>query len=589
MSSTTQPIEADLIRPDVENAEMGYALQLVTSTNCNVFLTGKAGTGKSSLLRYICATTKKAHVVLAPTGLAALNVGGQTIHSFFHLPLEPISPTDAKMIDTIVKKRLKKDEKKLIKQLELIVVDEVSMVRADLIDILDKVLRRVRGHPTQIFGGLQMLFVGDLYQLEPVVSPDERQILDRFYRSPYFFSAAAFEGAEIVPIELHKVYRQEELQFVRMLDRIRTGSPTPSDIELLNRRVAPGYHASQEEMVITLCNTRRRVSEINEYHLSKQLGKEFISQGIINGDMPERSLPTDAELKLKEGAQIIFVQNDPAHQWVNGSLGAIQKIDQESATITVLKDDGKVVRVSMSVWNNVKYRYNEETKSVESEVVGSFQQYPIKLAWAITIHKSQGLTFERVIIDFGGGSFAAGQAYVALSRCRTLQGIILRQPFNPFGIIVREEVSNFYRKVNDSKQISLALAQAQAERSFVQAARLVSAGKLNDAATLFAKALGSEANIFTDHRANRLLRYKLAEVAAIRQQKQDLERELRERDRLAKDFANEYIDMGLMCMDLEEYEAAARNFRKALKLKPQSRRAKHALAKALEKIKETDD
>ncbi|WP_145980606.1 AAA family ATPase [Porphyromonas crevioricanis] len=572
-----------LLSPDPENAEMSYALQLVNSTNCNVFLTGKAGTGKSTLLRYICANTKKQHIVLAPTGLAALNVGGQTIHSFFHLPLEPFLPDDFKIIKTMTK-RLKADEKKILRKVELIVIDEVSMVRADLVDAMDKVLRKVRGKPLLPFGGVQLLFVGDLYQLEPVISPDEKEILDRFYPNQYFFSAKVFSDAAIVPIELKTVYRQEDSGFVQLLDRIRIGMPTQSDVDMLNGRFIRDYRINEGEMIITLCNTRKRVNEINEYHLSRREGKEVICLGIINGEMPERTLPTDLELRLKLGAQVIFVQNDPNHQWVNGSVGVIEEIDDDVSSIIVKKEDGHTVRVSMSVWNNVKYRYDEETQSIESEVIGSFQQFPLKLAWAITIHKSQGLTFDRVVIDFSGGSFAAGQAYVALSRCRSLEGIVLRLAFNPFGIIVRKEVIDFYRTANNQEQISLALIQAEAERKFVHVARLCNAGKLESASLLFAEALG-EANIFTDRLPNRLLRYKLGKLTTMQQELQQLREQLREQELLLRSFADEFTDMGQMCMEVGEYEAALRNYKKALKLKPKSRRIKHSLAKALEQIK----
>lgn len=414
------------------NNEFKQALQLMEETNRHLFVTGKAGTGKSTLLTHFSQTTKKNVVLLAPTGIAALNIKGQTIHSFFGFPPQPIGPN-------LIRKR---KDKKLYQNLDAIIIDEVSMLRADLLDSINYFMR-VNGKRRDLpFGGVQMIFIGDLFQLPPVLSTDvERQLFDFKYDTPYFFSAHALFDLELTYIALQKVYRQKDRDFLQLLDGIRTKTLTSEQLWQINKRYDSYYLPNDDEYYINLCSTNYIADHINRHRLRKLQTPVHLYQGEIEGDFKRKLLPCPAQLALKEGAQVMFVKNDPTNRWVNGTIGRIHYLDEESIGVTIDSKVGEVQHEIRKVtWEIRKYKYNEEEAKIEVDIIGSFTQYPIKLAWAVTIHKSQGLTFDRVIINLGKGAFASGQVYVALSRCRTLEGIILRQRLRRRDIIVDERI-----------------------------------------------------------------------------------------------------------------------------------------------------
>ena len=384
-------MKSPLSHIDTDNTEFQQALQLIQSTNQSLFLTGKAGTGKSTFLKYICENTRKKYIVLAPTGVAAINAGGVTIHSFFKMPLRPVMPDDPDLSlqNNRIFEFLKytKERVKLIQKAELIIIDEISMVRADMVDFIDKVLRVYSRNMRVPFGGKQLLFVGDMYQLEPVVSSDQKLILSRFYPNAYFFSANVFNQISLVTIELQKVYRQTDESFIHLLDSIRVNRISHADLTILNNRCFPKYTPDQKDFIITVATKKDVVDHINNSRLKELPGENFLFTGEIQGEFPESGLPTQKELELKENAQIIFLKNDPEKRWYNGTIGIISEITEDNQII-VLLEDGSEHLLEREVWNNIRYFYNEKEKKIEEEVLGSFIQYPIRLAWAITIHKS---------------------------------------------------------------------------------------------------------------------------------------------------------------------------------------------------------
>ena len=557
---------------DAHNKEFQDALNLIKFTRQSVFLTGKAGTGKSTFLKYVCANTKKKYVVLAPTGIAAINAGGSTLHSFFKLPFHPLLPDDPNFslkggkLHSFLK--YSSEHRKLIKEIELVIIDEISMVRADIIDFIDKVLRVYSQNMREPFGGKQLLLVGDVYQLEPVVKSDEREILNRFYPTPYFFSARVFGEIDLVSIELTKVYRQSDPVFVSVLDHIRNNTATSADLQLLNTRYDTKIEENESDMYITLATRRDNVNFINEKKLAELPGEAVTLKGEIKGEFPESSLPTQMELEVKPGAQIIFIKNDPEKRWVNGTIGTIAGID-ENETLYVVTEDGGEYDVKKDKWSNIRYRYNEQEKKIEEEELGVFIQYPIRLAWAITIHKSQGLTFSRVVIDFTGGVFAGGQAYVALSRCTSLDGIQLKKTISRGDIFVRPEIVTFAQRFNNPQLIAKALKQAQADIQYAEAVKHFDEGDFEGCLEQFFLAIHSRYDIEKPV-ARRYIRKKLGIINKLKEENRALKDKMHALRESQKKYAEEYYLMGNECItQAHDARAALANYNKAIELNPQ--------------------
>ena len=576
--------------PDTQNKEFQDALNLVKYTRQSLFLTGKAGTGKSTFLRYICENTKKKHVVLAPTGIAAINAGGSTLHSFFKLPFHPLLPDDPNL--SLQKGRIHdffkytKAHRKLLEELELIIIDEISMVRADIIDAVDRILRVYSHNLREPFGGKQILLVGDVFQLEPVVKNDEREILNRFYPTPYFFSAQVFSQIDLVSIELQKVYRQSDPVFVGVLDRIRNNTVGAADLQLLNRRYGVDIAQAEADMYITLATRRDQVDHINERKLNELPGDAVTFSGEIHGDFPESSLPTSQELVLKTGAQVIFIKNDFDKRWVNGTIGVVSGMDLDTETLYVITDDGKECDVKRESWRNIRYKYNEGKKEIEEEELGTFTQYPLRLAWAITVHKSQGLTFARAVIDFTGGVFAGGQTYVALSRCTSLEGIQLKKPVGRTDVFVRPEITQFARKFNDRQAIDRALKQAQADLQYAAATRAFDRGDFDTFLQEFFKAIHARYDI-EKPAVQRLIRRKLHIINRLRTENQALKAAALEKEKALVKYAREYITMGDECLKHGMKEAAMRNYEKAVTLCPKFKEAWTKIKKLDKELKKT--
>ncbi len=554
---------------DTNNTEFQNALKLIQYTRNSVFLTGKAGTGKSTFLRYVCQNTKKKFVVLAPTGIAAINAGGSTLHSFFKLPFHPLLPDDPQYSPRRIKETLKysSSHRKLLQSVELVIIDEISMVRADIIDFIDKVLRIYSRNLREPFGGKQILLVGDAYQLEPVVKSDERDILNRFYPNPYFFSARVFQEMELVSIELKKVYRQSDKVFIGVLDRIRTNTAGAADLQLLNTRLGDGKK-TDGELYITLATRRDNVDFINEQRLNELPGDPICLQGEIKGEFPESSLPTAIKLELKPGAQVIFVKNDMEKRWVNGTLGTVSALDETGEHVYIMTEDGQEFDVERALWSNIRYHYNEKEKKIEEEVLGTFTQFPIRLAWAITIHKSQGLTFNRAVIDFTGGVFAGGQTYVALSRCTSLDGIRLKREVTKADIFVKPEIVQFASHFNDYKSIERALKQAQADVQYVAAVKHFDAGEFKEFLEEFFRAIHSRYDIEKPN-IQRFIRHKLNVINRLKEENARLKQAMSTQQEELKQYADEYLQMGNECITHAHDELAAlANYNKALRLYP---------------------
>jgi hypothetical protein len=444
-----------------QNKELRQAWDFVEHTGTSIFLTGKAGTGKTTFLKAVKEHSSKRMVVVAPTGVAAVNAGGVTIHSFFQLPLSPYVP------GTAIRDRydFSKEKRRIIRTLDMLVIDEVSMVRSDLLDAIDFVLRRYRDR-TRPFGGVQLLTIGDLQQLTPVVTPQDEEILRPHYDTPYFFGSKALQQVSYVTIQLTHVYRQQDQTFIDILNHIRDGHATPADLQQLNERHKPAFFPKADEGYIRLTTHNRMADSYNVSELAKLRGQRYTYRAEVKGEFPEYNYPTDVNLELKLGAQVMFVKNDASagHLYYNGRIGHVVDIDEETVAVKC-PGDSEPIKVERQEWENTKYAINRETKTIEAQVQGTFRQYPLRLAWAITIHKSQGLTFDRAIID-AALSFAPGQVYVALSRCKSLEGLVLASPIAERSIINDRRVADYIEHQQEAAEQSVAALPGLKEEYF---------------------------------------------------------------------------------------------------------------------------
>lgn len=433
------------------NFELDVARFIVEKTDMSLFLTGKAGTGKTTFLRDVVRHTKKKCIVLAPTGIAAVNAGAMTIHSFFQFGLGPFVQG---VIEPKSDFRINKSKLELIRHLQLLIIDEVSMVRADLMDHIDVELRRIRRN-SKPFGGVQLLMIGDLQQLPPIAHGGEDELLRQYYKTLYFFSSAALKSMKYSCIELKNVYRQTDRHFIDILNHARNCTLTSQDISDLNARYIPGFSPKPEDGYIRLMTHNRQVDYVNETEMEKLDSKPYTFVAAVTGTFPEESYPTANSLILKKGAQVMFIKNDPERRFINGTLGEVKSIDKNSIAVRLAESE-TVIDVEPMEWQNIRYQFDEESKEISSKQIGRFKQYPLKAAWAITVHKSQGLTFDKAIIDVHA-AFSPGQAYVALSRCRTLDGLVLSSPVSA-SVFMRDNAVDAYMNYISSPVEELAFS-----------------------------------------------------------------------------------------------------------------------------------
>ena len=503
------PFEVDGIKLDPDNPEFQYALQFALESNRNLYLTGKAGSGKTTFLKYLRKVTNKNMVVVAPTGVAAVNAGGQTIHSFFRIAPSLYTPNDKRLRryappgdedqSTIYDNfQYNKEHLKTIQNLELLVIDEVSMVRADLLDVVDTLLRVYRKN-YRPFGGVQVILIGDTFQLPPVVKGEDKDLLMMFYDSEFFFSAKVIQQNKPLYIELKKIYRQNERDFIDLLNRVRVNNMIPADFQTLARRYNPSFVPAENDNYIILATKNDRVNEVNDRKLAELTTplKEYIAK--VEDEFPEKDRPTDTELHLKVGAQVMFVKNDRDKRFYNGKLGVVKGTNDDEVKVEIENGQGirKTLSISRETWKKVEYSWDEENKCIIEKVVGTFTQFPLRLAWAITVHKSQGLTFEKVIADIGD-SFASGQVYVALSRCTSMNGLVLLSPITPRTVKTDPRVLQFAQNETPETLLTEQLSTSKADFYYGEARKAFHAHDANKMVECFRTAIKYRNDIETD-------------------------------------------------------------------------------------------
>jgi hypothetical protein len=580
----------DNIELDKENVEFYNASEFVRHTDKLVYLTGKAGTGKTTFLKYIKDTTNKNTVILAPTGVAAINAGGVTINSFFQIPFGPFVPDDSRLRTTATGTensetiyttfRYRDDKKEIIENLELLIIDEISMVRADMLDVIDRILKVFRKKPYLPFGGVQVILIGDTFQLPPIADNEQWSILSQFYKTPFFFSSKIIEQNTPLYIELKKIYRQNEQELIDLLNRVRISQVNANDFSVLNAKYNPTFSGNGSDYII-LATHNNIVNETNLTKLNQLTTELFTYEANVTGTFPEKHKPTDHYLKLKIGAQIMFLKNDTGEykRYYNGKIGKIKEL--EEASITVVFDDESEVEVERAVWNNIQYSYNKEQKKIIEEIAGTFEQFPIRLAWAITVHKSQGLTFEKVIADLGR-AFAPGQVYVALSRCTSFSGLMLKTQLNSYAIKTDPRVIEFAQNETPGTLITEQLNTGKADFYYKKSREDFGKGKIKSAFEIFKRALKFRNDIDTDIfkkfievQGKRLLNFKQKDSLLMEQleltnnelseAKENIELQTKELNIKSTKISEQNSSLGLLLEKTAEFENESERLKKSLK------------------------